>query len=713
MAPFDLAEQYINSTRMSVFMTGKAGTGKTTFLRHIVETTHKRCVVLAPTGVAAINAGGVTIHSFFMLPLCPYLPDVKELVTEYQLPDKSKHFRKEKIRLIRMLDLIIIDEISMVRADLLDAVDATLRRIRRTNKPFGGIQLLMIGDLLQLPPVVTDEERPYMERVYPSPFFFHSKALKSLPYVTIELKTIFRQHDETFIRLLNNIRENRYDDSTLQALNAHYNPAFDPSDNEGYIRLTTHNYQADSINDKKLKALKSRGVDLQAHITGNFPATSYPTAEKLTLKKGAQVMFIKNASDGAWYNGKIATVEGYDKEQGVAVVDREGNHLVVRRERWENIKYEASDNENVVKEVVEGTFDQYPLRLAWAITIHKSQGLTFDKVIIDAANAFTFGQVYVALSRCRSLDGLVLSSPITRSGAIDNSDLLEFNDSLPPQEQIEDQLNQCQRTYYFETLFELFNVSTLQRAAEEVNSDYQSHLRRLYPKGAAKMSALCTGPIADLADVAERFHRQLQHIVEQCGGNPDDAKLQERIAKGQAYFSQQLEEIFLTAAPLMEVEVENKAVATDLAQHTEALRDAIGLMQRCLARVGKEGFSTEVYNQAKADFLFEKERDTKTPTASKKKKSTASKKPKVSTTDDVMHPELVARLSRWRHLEADKIGKPAYVVLSQKTLYNIANLLPRNMNELQEVYGIGPAKCEQYGDKILAIVGKYLRELKK
>ncbi len=625
----ELAEKYIKSTNVSVFLTGKAGTGKTTFLRNIKSTVGKRSVVLAPTGVAAVNAGGVTIHSFFQLPLCPYLPDVKELVTEYQMPDKYKSLRKEKIKIIRTLDLIIIDEISMVRADLLDAVDMTLRRYRRSSRPFGGVQLLMIGDVHQLPPVVTDHEKPYIEQVYPSPFFFHSKALQQTNYITIELTRIFRQQDQLFISLLNNIRDNRVDKNTLDTLNARCRPRFNPDDSESYIRLTTHNWQANEVNQSKLAALKTQPIELLATVDGNFPESSYPTDYALTLKKGAQVMFVKNDSSGhQYYNGKLATVEGYDPEEGVAVVDTEGNHIVVKQERWENIKYEIDPSDNQIKQIVDGTFTQFPLRLAWAITIHKSQGLTFDKVIIDAASAFTYGQVYVALSRCRTLEGLVLASPISERCVFENDDILQFNSTFQSEDAIKKQLGSFQSAYFYELVYELFDFSAVARAAERLNSIYQQHLRRTLTVQAQRMSELCNSKMADITTVAEKFHKQLVALNIQSGGKTDDAYISGRIAKGVEYFDNQMYQLLLSLAPLTEIEIGNKIVAADFDEVSGDLRDAIEQKQKCLKRVGEHGFSTAVYNQAKVDFMLEKERQTSTKKASYRSRTTKKKTPK-------------------------------------------------------------------------------------
>jgi len=609
MTPIELAEQYVNNTGISIFLTGKAGTGKTTFLKRIVANMRKRSVVLAPTGVAAINAGGVTIHSFFQLPFCPYLPDVKELVTEYQMPDKYKSLRKEKIKIIRTLDLLIIDEISMVRADLLDAVDMTLRRYRHNSRPFGGVQLLMIGDVQQLPPVVTDYEKPYMERVYPSPFFFHSKALKSLNYITIELTEIFRQQDALFVSLLNNIRDNRFDRPTLDALNARYKPGFNPDDSEGYIRLTTHNRQADSVNSRKLAALDSQPFELKAAVDGNFPETSFPTDATLTLKKGAQVMFVKNDSGGhEYYNGKIAIVEGFDPDEGVAVVDSDGNHIVVHRERWENIVYDLDASTNQIRQRIDGTFTQFPLKLAWAITIHKSQGLTFDRVVIDAAAAFTYGQVYVALSRCRTLEGLVLASPISERCLFDNDDIMQFCQSFDKPEVAESKLSLFRDAYFVEMFNDMFDFTALFHSAERLNALFQQHLWRLIPEQATRMGELCNGPVFDLTTVAEKFRKQVADFLSSHVDGTDAPWLNERIDKAVRYYEAQLEQIVLSLAPLIEVEMSNKAVAADFDDLTSELRDNLQLKLLCMRRVKDKGFSTAVYNSAKVDFLLDKEK---------------------------------------------------------------------------------------------------------
>ncbi|MBQ8838909.1 MAG: AAA family ATPase, partial [Bacteroidales bacterium] len=335
-AIFETAERYVRFTGRSIFLTGKAGTGKTTFLKYITQNISKRFVILAPTGVAAINAGGSTIHSFFQLPLCPYLPDVKELVTEYQMPERYRRLRKERQKIIRTLDLLVIDEISMVRADLLDAVDMSLRHYRRSSKPFGGVQLLMIGDAHQLSPVVKENERQYMAQVYPSPYFFHSKALQKLDYITIELQKVHRQKDADFLEILNAVREDRITHDILQKLNSRVN-AFDSESD--VIRLTTHNSQADQVNSSKLAKLPGDPVMFEAEVEGEFPENSYPADSVLSLKKGAQVMFVRNDPEGRFYNGKIGIVESITDKGLITVTDQDGEAIAVEPVDWENIEY--------------------------------------------------------------------------------------------------------------------------------------------------------------------------------------------------------------------------------------------------------------------------------------------------------------------------------------------------------------------------------------
>ena len=529
---FETAERFVKWTGRSVFLTGKAGTGKTTFLRYMTETVGKRFVVLAPTGVAAINAGGSTIHSFFQLPLCPYLPDVKELVTEYQMPEKYRSLKKERVKIIRTLDLLIIDEISMVRADLLDAVDMTLRRYRRNDKPFGGVQLLMIGDAQQLSPVVRENERHYMAQVYPSPYFFHSKALQKLDYVTIELQKVHRQKDERFLEILNAIRENRTDQKTLDSLNARVN-AFSGNDEEDVIRLTTHNAQADEVNARKLAELPGEAYEFAADIDGDFPENIYPADEVLTLKKGAQVMFIRNDSNGEYYNGKIGKIEEIGPGGVVSVADSDGGLVTVAPVDWENSQYVLDEETKEIRQSIAGTFRQIPLRIAWAITIHKSQGLTFDKVIIDAGAAFAFGQVYVALSRCRSLEGISLDTPVRSSSIYSDMHVADFNASMPSAESVLERLGDEEKAYHFNLLREVFDLENLCIRLGLLKKLWREHLSELYSSEYQNLMQRID-KAEEARKTADAFRAQLTRI--EAARMENDSFLNERLKKASEYF---------------------------------------------------------------------------------------------------------------------------------------------------------------------------------
>lgn len=466
------AWEFVEKTGKSVFLTGKAGTGKTTFLKRVVEESKKRVVVVAPTGIAAINAGGVTIHSFFQLPLHPFIPGMKI--------ESKFAFSKEKRSIIKTIDILIIDEISMVRSDLLDAIDSVLRRFRNRHKPFGGVQLLMIGDLQQLSPVVTDEDVQFLSQYYPSPYFFGSHALARTDYVTIELKEVYRQQDAVFISMLNAVRGGRPSIEVIRALNSRYCPGFVPPPDEGYIRLTTHNHIADEYNSRQLSLIDDQAHSFEAEVSGNFPESSYPVDFRLELKAGAQVMFVKNdpSSDKRYYNGKIGIVTDFYEEYIMVQCPGEDEKIAVEPLEWENSRYVINEQTQEMESEVIGIFKQYPLRLAWAITIHKSQGLTFDKAIIDAASAFASGQVYVALSRCCTLEGMVLATPLRQDAVITD---LRVEDYIEGQEAAAvrslSRLDSIKEEYYKELLGELFDfneLASLQKRMLGVCKDFPS-----------------------------------------------------------------------------------------------------------------------------------------------------------------------------------------------------------------------------------------------
>ena len=457
-----LAWDIIENTNTNIFLTGKAGTGKTTFLRRLKEESSKRIVVVAPTGIAAINAEGVTIHSFFQLSFAPFIPDA-----QYKLKEQQYRFSKQKIRVIQSIDTLVIDEISMVRADLLDAVDNVLRRFRKNNLPFGGVQMVMIGDLGQLAPVAKDDEWQMLSRYYDTPYFFSSLALKSTRYAIVELKTVYRQSDSHFVELLNRVRDNRADDSVLAALNSRYIPNFQPPVEEGYIRLTTHNFQAQQENDRQLALLPGKPYTYEASITGKYPEMLFPTEQTLTLKEGAQVMFVKNDSsaDKAFYNGMLGTVtEINDKNLFVRTKDT-GVVIKVEPEQWENTRYEINERTNEITEEVEGTFTQFPVKPAWAITVHKSQGLTFEKATIDfGSGTFAGGQAYVALSRCRSLEGMTLCQPVTHTQVFVRPEVTQFASHFNDEGAVQRALQTAKADIEYEAAIRCFNEGDIPEA---------------------------------------------------------------------------------------------------------------------------------------------------------------------------------------------------------------------------------------------------------
>lgn len=693
---FETAERYVKATGRSVFLTGKAGTGKTTFLKYITRTTAKRYVVLAPTGVAAINAGGSTIHSFFQLPLCPYLPDVKELVTEYQMPERYRSLRKERARIIRTLDLLIIDEISMVRADLLDAVDMTLRRYRRSEKPFGGVQLLMIGDAQQLSPVVKESERYYMEKVYPSPYFFHSKALSRLSYVTIELQKVYRQRDPDFVDILNAVRDNRLTLPLLEKLNERVGARIS-SDDDGAepIRLTTHNAQADEVNMRKMDELPDAPLQFVAEIEGEFPENSYPAEEVLTLKPGAQVMFLRNDSEGQYYNGKLGRVE--DVMEGmVTVSDEDGMLINVVPVEWENSQYSLDDNTGEIRQSVVGVFRQLPLRVAWAITIHKSQGLTFDKVIIDAASAFAFGQVYVALSRCRSLGGISLCTPLSTTAIYSDQHVSEFNALIPPPESVRSALEAEELHFVFDQLRDLFCFEQVMKASGWLLKLWREKIEELYPAEYQRLMDT-RRKLDDVSKVAETFKLQLHKIESR---KPLDFEyLNERLAKASAYFLPVVEEareVFTDASLL---EIDNKETRKKVKEASDELLTALDILCRSFENINSGECTIESLCRIRTECLLE---ERKAPSKRRLKKLERKEGE-----TGVVNEELRERLQQWRteRFKADNV--PAYTIMHQSTLLEIASFMPVTKAGLMAIKGFGEAKFRKYGEELLAICREF------
>ena len=594
----DLAWHIVTNTDTNIFLTGKAGTGKTTFLRELRRVLPKRMVVLAPTGIAAINAQGVTIHSFFQLGLGPQLPN--------QQQNTQKHsFRKQKIRLIRSLDLVIIDEISMVRADILDAVDRVLRQFKDKTKPFGGAQMLMIGDMQQLPPVTKDEEWRLISQYYQSPYFFSSNALQQSDFVTIELQHVYRQSDNLFLELLNKVRTNTIDEKSLQILNSRCNPTFVPDKNEGYIRLCTHNRQAEAINNRELEELKTTLHSFNADISGDFPATAFPTEKMLQLKVGAQVMFIKNDSSPAkeYFNGMIGEVEEFIADHIIVRCLDSGKTLKVGRERWENIKYTLDEKTKEITEEIIGTFEQYPLKTAWAITIHKSQGLTFSKAIIDVQYSFTHGQTYVALSRCKTLEGMVLNSPIPRSAIICDTLVEHFYNDPRHQQPDEERIRQMEQQYTIRTIDSLCSLLQLTQAMNSIIRMLREHYYTQLPKTYAKWQETLEKTKA-LVPVTQQFKRQYTAIIL----NNDNDFLQERLKKGAEYFEEQLLFIRITRKATI-LNTDNRILRKRIDELLTTFDNTYKIKIQLLHHVANNGFNLQDYLNTKAKTLLRIERN--------------------------------------------------------------------------------------------------------
>lgn len=538
------AWEFVEHTGTSIFLTGKAGTGKTTFLKAVKEHSSKRMIVVAPTGVAAINAGGVTIHSFFQLPFTPFVPGAT-------IRDRYD-FGKAKRRIIASLDMVVIDEISMVRADLLDAVDSVLRRFRDPSKPFGGVQLLMIGDLQQLTPVVRAQDEQILGKYYDTPYFFGSKALRQISYVTIQLTHVYRQQDPVFINILNHVRDGKPTAEDLNLLNSRCDPAFIPKPEEGYIRLTTHNRMADSYNEGELQKLPGQRYSFKAKVEGEFPEGSYPAEGNLVLKVGAQVMFLKNDSSGKhqYYNGKIGHVVSIEEKSIQVKCPGDKEPISVSQDVWENTKYEINSENKTIEPKVQGTFTQYPLRLAWAITIHKSQGLTFEHAIIDAGFSFASGQVYVALSRCKSLDGLVLASRIGVSSIINDSRVTDYISHQ--QEEAEKSIQQLpvlKEAYYREQLLDMFNFNSLYGSQQMLYRTIVEFFRG-YPKLTDYHRQVMDNVKAKVMDVAYKWRNvimQSQLKIQNSKFTIDDdeskgAQFLQRVKRSADYFAAALKE---------------------------------------------------------------------------------------------------------------------------------------------------------------------------
>lgn len=600
---FQLALNYVNTTNEHIYLTGKAGTGKTTFLRYIKENCHKKLIIAAPTGVAAMNAGGVTLHSLFQLPIGSFHPESLSSGDEYgDFFDKKNllqnlRLNKAKRELIQELELLIIDEVSMLRADLLDAIDAVLRSIRRKQlHPFGGVQVLFIGDLFQLPPVVKSSEWQILKAFYRSPSFFSAKVLEKLPPVYLELKSIYRQSDEHFIRVLNNIRNNQLTRADLDLLNKHYQPNFKPEKPGEYITLTTHNNKANSINSVQLKVLRGKEHTFSASITGDFNEHTVTAETDLKLKEGAQVMFIRNdkGEEPRYYNGKIGLVKQIKGERITILFPDSNEEIVVEKDIWENKRYKLDKESGILEEDVKGTFTQYPIRLAWAITIHKSQGLTFEKAIIDAGESFAAGQVYVALSRLTSLDGLVLYSQISEDCISSDISAIEFSNQEKDEPTLKAKLVESQSTFIRDTLLKAFDWRKLKW--EVTNFLQEMGEKRIPEKGAA--TALINNIQASVNkqhQTSEKFNPQLFKLLQEAkiGGY---LQVHERVKAAVDYFNDVL---YKEAILPLDEHYEGMKIKSGVKKYLRELKELISILKQKYFHLGEMALLTEGLANAK------------------------------------------------------------------------------------------------------------------
>lgn len=730
--PLSAARTIAEETSINLFLTGKAGTGKTTFLRRLVDESKKRIAVLAPTGVAAINAGGSTIHSFFQLDFGPYIP-----TQGFAKSDAGKsafRFSKQKISTIRALDLLVIDEVSMVRPDVLDAVDSVLRRFRNKRRPFGGVQLLLIGDLRQLAPVVQEQEWEILKQHYNSPYFFDSLALRQAGFMMIELTQVFRQSDPKFIEILNAIRNNTADAGILGQLNLRANPALMPreGDDEGYIRLTTHNYRADQINNRRMNALATTPFIFEAKIDGKFPESSFPAEKTLTLKEGAQVMFIKNDPSGnrEYYNGLIGEIielsDNVIKVRPRKDGDYQAGDITVGCVDWENTRYELNDKGEMEK-ITDGVFSQVPLRLAWAITIHKSQGLTFDKAIVDAAHSFAPGQTYVALSRCRSLEGLVLDSPLGAGAIMVDPTVNDFIMNHPRVEGDPNQINSFKESFYEEMLFEMFNFKPFDDVFDGYYRTCASTLGGLFPEFMTHLNNCSDVLRHEVIDVASKLFSFFANKMHQRTNLEVQGLINEKIKNGCDYFFTRLNRLenVVKSTP---VSIDNKTLRKRLVEQMTSVLEMLDQHLNLLKYFSTNDFNADDYMQAKAMSIVANAKNSsrasgkKTSSRSKGKRAVTIitpggeyvKTPKTAEESQAMpqdadkyitNSKLYHILVAWRSQKAG--NRPLFTIMGNKTLLEIAQYLPSTEEELLNIYGVGKQKFRLYGEEILEIVKEY------
>lgn len=703
--PFQLATDFINKTSRAVFLTGKAGTGKTTFLREIRQHTHKQTAVVAPTGVAAINAGGSTIHSFFQLPFSPYLPDKKSGQLTNAVSGKSELIARVKLntkrrKVLQELELLIIDEISMVRCDTLDAIDVILRHVRyRPNEPFGGVQLLLIGDMFQLSPVAVEHEWYQLSQFYSSRYFFHSRVMMQQPPIYIELDKIYRQKNEDFIKVLNEVRNNNLSPAGYALLQNRYDPEFIPSKQDNYITLSTHNSIADKINAKALLEVPNKSVVFKATVKGEYPENMYPLDISLELKVGAKVMFVKNdlEAEKRYYNGKIGTIISFDTESIEIQCPNEPFSIIVSPYIWENVRYEIDPVTQLLNEHVIGTFQQFPLRLAWAITIHKSQGLTFEKAIIDAGKAFAPGQVYVALSRCTSLEGLVLMSPIQAGSLSNDQHIVNHSKSKLEVEETEKFLIKEKQQFHRLLLTQIFDFEAVSSILNDLYRFYQAKPESFNAETEFFIKQLIS-KVAQSQLTAQKFQTQIHSLL--SASDLPEHNLQNRIAAGSAYFEGIISEL-LEIIRQCKSQTDSKVQAQILNDSLKELFTVLSQKQHLMMGI-KKTFSVEEYYKVRKSFAI--------PPFNVNCYSGSNNA--TIATAEVAHPKLFQRLRILRNELCEAKQIPVYLVAGSATLEELVKFLPLTLTDLEKITGFGETKIQAFGQQFLDVIIDYCKENK-
>lgn len=696
---FEHVLNFVNQTNHLVFLTGKAGTGKTTLLKYIREHTVKQIAVVAPTGVAAINAGGSTIHSFFQFPFAPFLPALKENneqdFSKSNLP--ALKYNSLRLSIFRKLELLVIDEISMVRADLLDQIDITLRHTRKKwHLPFGGVQVMLIGDMHQLPPVVQQEEWKILEGVYQSPYFFDSLVIRNNKPVYIELEKIYRQKEENFIEILNKVRNNNLDAKDFDLLNAHYNPDLSKEFIQNNITLTTHNKKADEINTGLLNGLPGKAYRFKCKVEGTFGEKNYPADEELVLKEGARVMFLKNNTEKNYYNGKIGIITFINDEKIKVKCEEDYGEIEVSKETWTNVSYTVNKQSKGLEEEIIGTFSQFPLRLAWAITIHKSQGLSFDKVIIDAAASFSAGQVYVALSRCRGLSGLTLSSKISKNVLFNDKNIQNFSSTRQKPEEVTAIFNTSKLIYIKSLLLNLFDLAEIYQDRQDLAGTAQAYKIKIHPAGLEWCEKFFF-KLDNLHQVSSRFKSPLAGLIDASGNPEADEQLQKRVKEAVSYFYTEIDAL-LVGFKSMASFTESKEAADELNAGLQKLFEGL-IAKNALMKACNQGFKL-------TEFLDAKLKITYPPT----KINVYENARNTAVLSNVNHPELYKQLLFLRDEICNDEHKPIYIVASSKSLKELTEFLPVTSEQLLKISGFGEAKVNSYGDQFLSIIKDYLRE---